>query len=197
MINKQEEIMKKNMFLLFTTLTISLLLISCGGSKSLSETDTGDIPGWYLNTPTAENYIFESASATSRDMDLALNKAETEGRAKIGRTMEVKINGMQKKFEEEVGEGENSEYLSQFTQATKTIVSTELNGSRVKEKKFVQDGDNWRAYVLMEYPIGSAQAAFLNKIKENNQLYTRFRATDAMKEMEKDVEKYEEWKKNN
>lgn len=189
--------MKKNMLLFLTVLSFSLLLISCGGSKSLSETETGDIPEWYLNTPTAENYIYEAASSTSRDMDLALNKAETEGRAKIGRTMEAKINSMQKKFEEEVGEGENSELLSQFTQATKVIVSTELTGSRVKEKKFVKDGSNWRVYVLMEYPIGAAQKAFLNKIRDNNQLYTRFRATDAMKEMEADVQKYEEWKKNN
>ena len=34
------------------------------------------------------------------------------------RTMEVKVNSRQKKFEEEVGEGENAEFLSQFTQAT-------------------------------------------------------------------------------
>ena len=189
--------MKKNMILILTALTFSILLISCGGSKSLSETETGDIPEWYLNTPASENYIYEAASATSRDMELALNKAETEGRAKIGRTMEAKINSMQKKFEEEVGEGENSELLSQFTQATKVIVSKELTGSRVKEKKFIKDGSNWRTYVLMEYPIGAAQKAFLNKIKDNNQLYTRFRSTDAMKEMEADVEKYEEWKKNN
>ena len=189
--------MKKNMILVLTAITVSLLLISCGGSKSLSDTDTGDIPEWYLNTPTAENYIYEAASATSRDMDLALNKAETEARAKIGRTMEAKVNSMQKKFEEEVGEGENAEFLSQFTQATKVIVSTELTGSRVKEKKFVKDGSNWRTYVLMEYPIGSAQKAFLSKIKSNDALYTRFRSSDAMKEMEADVKKYEEWKKNN
>jgi len=189
--------MKKQLLLATTIMIISLLMISCGGSKSLSETDTGDIPEWYLNTPKANNYIYEAASATSRDMDLALNKAETEARAKIGRTLEAKINSMQKKFEEEVGEGENSELLSQFTQATKVIVSTELNGAQVAEKKFVKDGSNWRCYVLMKYPIGSAQAAFLNKIKSNNKLYTRFRSTEAMKEMENDVKKYEEWKKNN
>jgi len=188
--------MKKLTSLIFLAITISLLFISCGGSKDLSQTDTGDIPDWYLKNPTADNYIYEAASATSRDMDLALNKAETEARAKIGRTIEAKINSMQKKFEEEVGQGENSELLSQFTQATKVIVSTELNGSQVKEKKFVKDGSNWRCYVLMEYPIGAAQKAFLTKVKGDDKLYTRFRSTDAMKEMEQDVKKYEEWKKN-
>jgi hypothetical protein len=189
--------MKNKLFSVLLMVLVSLVMISCGGSKSLSETETGDVPDWYLNTPTSDNYIYEAASATSRDMDLALNKAETEARAKIGRTMEAKINSMQKKFEEEVGEGENSEFLSQFTQATKVIVSTELTGSKVKNKKFVEDGSNWRTYVLMEYPIGAAQKAFLNKIKSNDQLYTRFRSTEAMQEMEEDVKKYEEWKKNN
>ena len=189
--------MKNKLFAISLMILVSLVMVSCGGSKSLSDTDTGDIPEWYLNTPTSDDYIYEAASATSRDMDLSLNKAETEARAKVGRTMESKINSMQKKFEEEVGEGENGEFLSQFTQATKVIVSTELTGSRVKEKKFIEDGSNWRAYVLMEYPIGAAQKAFLNKIKSDDQLYTRFRSTEAMKEMEEDVKKYEEWKKNN
>jgi len=176
------------------TLSVLLLVFSlsaCGGSKELAKTDTGDIPEWYLTTPTATDYIFEAASATSRDMDLAITKASTEARAKIARTMEVKINSMQKKFEEEVGEGENSEYLSQFTQATKTIVSTELSGSQITQKKLVKDGSNWRAYVLAKYPIGAAQQAFLNKISNNNNLYTRFRSTEAFAELENDVYKYE------
>jgi len=98
---------------------------------------------------------------------------------------------MQKKFEEEIGEGENSEYLSQFTQATKTVVSKELKGSQISQKKLVKDGNNWRAYVLAKYPIGAAQKAFLNQISNNNNLHTRFRATEAFAELEKDVYKYD------
>jgi len=181
----------KHLIISLSVLLVVLSLSACGGSTELSKTDTGDIPEWYLTTPTATDYIYEAASATSRDMDLAITKASTEARAKIARTMEVKINSMQKKFEEEVGEGENSEYLSQFTQATKTIVSTELNGSQITEKKLVKDGSNWRAYVLAKYPIGAAQKAFLDKISNNNNLYTRFRATEAFAELENDVYKYE------
>lgn len=176
---------------LLSVLLLILLLSACGGSKELPKTDTGDIPEWYLTTPTATDHIYAAASATSRDMDLAITKASTDARAKIARTMEVKINSMQKKFEEEIGEGENSEYLSQFTQATKTIVSTELNGSQITEKKLVKDGSNWRAYVLAKYPIGAAQKAFLAKISENKNLYTRFRATEAFAELENDVNKYD------
>jgi len=181
----------KRIIISLPVLLLVFLLSACGGSKDLSKTDTGDIPEWYLTTPTADDYIYAAASSTSRDMDLAITKASTEARAKIARTMEVKINSMQKKFEEEIGEGENSEFLSQFTQATKTIVSTELNGSQIAKKELVKDGKNWRAYVLAKYPIGAAQKAFLNKISNDNNLYTRFRATEAFAELENDVYKYE------
>ncbi len=177
--------------LIFLFIVLLVLLNACGGSKDLSKTDTGDIPEWYLTTPTANDYIYAAASSTSRDMELAINKASTEARAKIARNIEIKVNSMQKKFEEEVGGGENSEYLSQFTQATKTVVSKELNGSQISKKKLVKDGGNWRAYVLAKYPIGAAQKAFLNQISNNQNLYTRVRATEAFKELEKDVYKYE------
>lgn len=174
-----------------------LFLTSCGGSKELAKTDSGDIPDWYLTTPEDPDHIFASASATSRDMEIAISKATTEARAKIARTLEIKVNSMQKKFEEEVGQGENSEFLSQFTQATKTVVSTELNGSKITKKKITEDGGNWRAYVLAEYPIGAAQQAFLNQISKNDKLYTRVRAGDAFKELGEEVKKYEDSKQGN
>lgn len=181
----------KKLVALSSIVLIFLFFISCGGTKELAKTDTGDIPSWYLTTPTANDYIFEAASSTSRDMDLAITKASTEARAKVARTLEVKVNSMQKKFEEEVGQGENSEFLSQFTQATKTVVSKEMNGSQISKKKLVKDGNNWRAYVLAKYPIGAAQKAFLKQISNNENLYTRYRATEAFKELENDVNKYE------
>jgi len=181
----------KNLILISVILVSFFLLNACGGTKELAKTETGDIPEWYLTPPTGPDYIFAAASSTSRDMDLAITKATTQARANIARNIEVKINSMQKKFEEEVGQGENSEFLSQFTQATKTVVSKELNGSQISQKKLVKDGSNWRAYVLAKYPIGEAQKAFLKQISENNNLYTRFRSTEAFKELENDVNKYD------
>ena len=128
-------------------------------------------------------------------MDLAVQKASTDARAEIGRQMELKVNALQKKFAEEVGSGEGSQLLEQFTTATKTVVSTELTGSKITKKEISQDGNNYRAYVLAEYPIGAAQQAFLKQISKNEELYTRYRSSEAFKELDEDVKKYEEWKK--
>ncbi|MCF6268303.1 MAG: LPP20 family lipoprotein [Melioribacteraceae bacterium] len=182
----------KRHLILFLALILTLFISSCGGTKEFTKTDSRDIPEWYLTTPTEENYLYAAASATSRDMDLAISKASTEARAKLARTLEVKVNSMQKKFEEEIGTGENSEYLSQFTQATKTVVSKEMKGSQISKKELLKDGKNWRAYVLAKYPTGSAQKAFLKQIESNKKLYTRFRASEAFNELDNEVYKNKE-----
>lgn len=184
--------------------TVSILLIlglaiaifGCASSqKGLSEAATGAVPEWFSNPPQDPNYLFAATTATSQDLQLAIDKAITSARAEIGRQTEVRVKALQKRFDEEVGIGDDAQLLQQFTAATKTVVSTSLSGSRVSKQTQVKDGNLWRAYVLVEYPIGAANEAFMQQIKKNNQMYTRFRASETFKELEEEVKKYEEFKK--
>ena len=45
-------------------------------------------------------------------------------------------------------------------------------------------------------PIGEANEQLMNKIKANQNLYTRFRATQAYKELDDEIEKFEQWKRD-
>lgn len=173
----------------------ALLLIGCGGSQPLPQTDTGDVPEWYANVPADPNFLYSVNTSTSKDMQLAVDKAMQAARTEIGRQVEVKVNALQKRFQEETGIGDDAQLLDQFTQASKTVVSTSLSGSKEKQKKIVKDGNNWRAYVLIEYPLGAAQEALREQIKKNEQLYTRFRASQTYKELDDEVQKYENYKK--
>ncbi len=185
------------------TLWIALILVAmgilaagCGGSPAtMQSTETGDIPAWYSNVPQDSAHIYAVNTATSQDMQLAYDKATTGARAELGRQVELKVSGLQKRFEEETGVGQDAQLMSQFTQATKTVVSTTMSGTRVKEKKHVKDGDMYRAYVLVEYPVGAANAALLQAIKANEQMYTRFRASQAYKDLDQEAKKYEDQKK--
>lgn len=180
---------------LFILIIISMsIMFGCGGTKQLSKVEAGDIPDWFVDIPEDPNYLFATNSATSQDMQLAMDKAITAARAEIGRQVDIRIKGMQKRFDEEVGMDEDSELLQQFTQATKTVVSTSLSGSRVAKQKPVQDGNMWRAYVLVSYPIGAANEALMKQIAKSNNMYTRFRSSEAFKELEEEVKKFEEWK---
>ena len=179
----------------FAAALVALLLVGCGGSEPLQKTDTGDIPDWYQNPPSDPNYLHAVNTSTSKDMQIAVDKATQAARTEVGRQVEIKINGLQKRFTEETGIGDDAQLLDQFTQASKTVVSTSLSGSKEKQKKIIKDGNNWRAYVLVEYPLGAAQEALREQIKKNEQLYTKFRASQTFKELDEEVGKYEESKK--
>jgi hypothetical protein len=183
----------KKWILLFIPI-LGAAIIGCGGSQSLQSAGTGDIPDWYVNVPQDPNYLFAANTQTSQDMQLAIDKATEAGRADIGRQMQVKIEGLQKRFSEETGTGNDAQLLQMFTQAEKTVVSTSLEGSRVKQQKIVKDGGLWRAYVLVEYPIGAANEALMQQIKNNNQMYTRYRASQTFKELQDEVDKYDKYK---
>jgi hypothetical protein len=166
-----------------------------GGPQSLQSVSECDIPEWYSTVPQDPNYLFAARTATSQDMQLALDKATTDGRAEIGRQTELKVQGLQKKFDEEVGLNADAQLMSQFTQANKTVVSTSLSGSRVRSQELCKDGGMYRAYVLVEYPIGAANEALMQQIRKNNELNTRVRSSQAFKDLDGEVQKYGEWKK--
>jgi hypothetical protein len=173
-----------------------VLLAGCGGGpETMQATSTGDIPDWYPNAPQEALYARSANTAVSQDLQIAIDKATTGARAELGRIVETKVNALQKRFEEETGAAQEATLLQQFTQATKLVVSTTMNGSRMKDQRTVRDGTMWRAYVLMELPLGVANATLLDEIKKNKELYTKFRASEAYKDLDSEVQKYEEWKK--
>lgn len=174
----------------------ALLLLGCGGGpQSLQSASECDVPEWYSSVPSDANYLLAARTAVSQDMQIALDKAVTDGRAEIGRQTELKIQGLQKRFDEEVGLNADAKLMSQFTQANKTVVSTSLTGSRVRTQELCKDGSLWRAYVLVEYPIGAANQALMEQIKRNNEMHTRLRSCQTFKELDTEVQKYEELKK--
>jgi hypothetical protein len=182
----------KRMLMLLAALTF----VGCGGSKQpLQSASAGDVPEWYLNKPEDPNSLFESATATSQDMQLAVDKAVQAARTSLARQIETKVQALQKRFQEETGLGQDSQLLDQFTQASKTITSATLSGSKVKKQQPMKDGSIWRAYVLVEYPLGAAQEALRAQIRRNEQVYTKVRASEVYKELDDSVEKYEQSKK--
>ncbi len=177
------------------TLFAAAFFVGCGGSKSMQGTSEGDIPDWYSNRPQDPNHLYAANTATSQDLQLAVDKATTAARTEIGREVETQISGLQKKFDEETGFGKDAQLLQQFTEASKTVVSTSLSGSQVIKQKQLKDGDMWRAYVLVQYPVGAANEALQQQIKNNEQMYTRFRSSQTFKELDDEVQKYNDWKK--
>ena len=172
------------------------IFLGCGGGQTTDLTPTPTektlkaIPDWYLDTPTDPDHLFATGSMTSRDMQMAIQKAQTVARTNLAQQLEARLGNLTKQFQEEVGAGEDSELLQQFTSATKIVTDQTLVGARTDQKKLVPEKDVYRAYVLMSLPIGQANQMLMDKIKANQNLYTRFRSTQAFEDLDKELEAY-------
>ncbi len=169
-----------------------VLAICCYGCASSLKVK--GLPKWYENPPNADaEYLYAAATGDSRDMEVATKKAKTQTRADLAQQMAIKVNNLEKLFQEEVGEDADTELLEQFTSVTKTVTSETLHGATEEEKEIHQlENGTFKVYVLMSLPIGAANAALMAKIKANKNLYTRFRASQAFEELDKEIKAYEE-----
>jgi hypothetical protein len=180
------------------TMALALLVAGCAGSKKMDSPKNVKpvkAPEWFMHPPEDNNQLLGVATATSQDLQTAIDKAKQDGRVEIARQMDVRIAGLSKRFVEETGLNEDAELLGMFTQVSKSVVSDSLTGSRVTKQQLGKEGKIYRAYIMVEMPIGEANAKFVEKIRAQERLYTRFRASEAFEELDQEVQKYEEWKK--
>jgi hypothetical protein len=178
--------------------TLISFFFSCSGSKktvdlapSPNEKTAEAIPGWYLNIPQDPNFVFSAQTATSREMGMAVKKATQSARAEIAMQIDTKVKALEKMFREEVGFKEDSEYLEQFTEVNESVSTQTLIGSQVVKRETKPEESIWRAYVLMQMPLGMMQKEFVDEVKKREILYNRYRASEGFKELEEKTQKYE------
>ncbi len=159
-------------------------LLGCGGTGATLD----DMPDWMTDKPDSAESLLGTGTAVSDGMQTALRKAKTRARGDIASTVEVRFESLTKDFQEEV----SGEYLQQFTQAQKEVTSQFLMGTTARDQALMEEGGQYRAYVLMEMPIGQASKELLSKLRANEELYERFRASEAFDELKTEVERYED-----
>ena len=175
-------------------LCLSAALAAFAGCASSKPQKVERMPAWYESVPKdTESHLYSATTGESRKMDVAIKKAKTQARAELAQKLGTKVQNLEKLFQEEVGADPDTELLEQFTSVTKTITSETLHGTQ-EEKKEIQnlENGNFRVYMLMTLPIGEANQAMMARIRANEHLYTRFRASQAFDELDADIKAYEE-----
>ncbi len=93
-----------------STLLIGATLLACShksASSDVAPTPSREVlrnlPGWFTKPPVDDKFLYGPATAVSRDLQISINKAETEGRNGIAQQLEVKYGALNKRFAEEVG----------------------------------------------------------------------------------------------
>ena len=156
-------------------LSVSLILlyvIGCGGGSapqpspmdmpsqaraSAPETPM-DVPSWYANAlPEDETYLYSTGESTSRQMNIAVQKATQQARVNLGQQLTSSIQSLTESMVEEAGMEGNTQLTEFYSQASKNVSNTTLSGSAVLKKyPYRMPNGSYRAYIL----VGLKKEAF-------------------------------------
>ena len=163
--------------------------LACGSrsfdlAPASARNTVNEAPDWMIEVPLDDNHLMASATATSRDFQVAIDKARTLAKADIARQLGAHVSSLTRQFQEEAGLVADSQLLTEFLSVTKVVVDENLVGARLAQRKLITEGNIYRAYVLMQLPVGDANRALMQHLRASETLFVRLRATQAYSDLE-------------
>ena len=147
------------------------------------------MPDWYTNIPKDEEAVYAVGTAQTPDLQLAVDIAVLSAKTTLADRVDSRIRSQMKLFKSKLGSNDfDSRVQNEFEQVTRNLIAdADVAGYTVKENVIVQNGTQYRAYVLLEYKNAVANTVIKTRIAENAALYDKLRATVAFKELDNNV----------
>ena len=149
-----------------------------------------ELPDWYTKLPTDEFSIYSAGTATSPDLQLAIDKGTLNAKRVLADRINGLISSKLKEFVTEKGQDEDPTIVAEVERVTSNLI-TEVNvsGYSQADAKVVTQGSKYRAYVLLRYPIGKANDILVDQVKKSRIIEGKLRASKAFKELEEEIKR--------
>lgn len=126
--------------------------------------------------------------ATSKDEQVAYDKADLNARTDIAKELETKVQSMAHSYDEEVG----GQMTQHFEQVKKTIVSQTVRGATIIDTRVeVSETNEYKVYALMVMNPKLVREAFEAELQAQQADIARFKASKAYADADREFEKYE------
>jgi hypothetical protein len=138
------------------------------------------VPAWYIQPPeTTAQSIFSAGEATGPNLGMTMHKAMLDADAKLAFQMKSMVKSMVKSFKTDNGKysAESSELL------IRKITSTTVIGHQQVDSQVTQEGNIYRVFVLMRYPLGESNRLLQESIATTMQQQNSNRGRAAMEEL--------------
>jgi len=138
-------------------------------------------PDWMTKLPVSESAVYANGTAVSGDMAMADEKAKTIAFGKICMAAGGEVDKQSRVFRNDSGTGgfENSEM------AVRSLCrKVDVTGAEITEIKRVNQGGQFRTYVLVALPMGDANTLKRTKVNDALNAKALTRSQDAFKELD-------------
>ena len=151
---------------------------------------TSVIPTWYKKLPKDDNIIYTVGSASSPNLQLAVDMATLNAKYTLADRINGKLDAMMKTFTSKIGSDDiDSSVLSEVEKVSKNVIaSVDVAGYNPKEIEVYPSGTQYRAFVLLEYSDNEARKIIINRLRKDQMIYSKIKSTNAWKELENEVE---------
>jgi len=158
------------------------------------ETQIKEIPDWYLSHPEKEEIIYSSGTAVTPDLQLSMDIAVLNAKTTLADRINGRLSSKTKNFIARVGSNDLDARVAQDIEkvTTNLIADVDVAGYAVEESAIIQDGPQYRAYVLLAYSDEEANRIIVNRIRNDKLMLDKLRATSAYKELEESVQNKKE-----
>ena len=154
------------------------------------EKTVDSIPKWCLNPPMSDYALSACGTGESANMNMARNRAILDAKRQLADSIDSEISSRMEDFLKSTGMGSNEQVKQASEIITKnTTIQAKLIGYKQTKTDAVSMDGKYQFYVLIEYPVGEANTALLNKIKQDDVLSTQKDADKAMAELEAEIDK--------
>jgi len=153
------------------------------------EQQIDDMPKWYTEIPKEDDAVYAVGTAVTPDLQLAVDIAVLSAKTTLADRVDSRIRSQMKLFKTKLGSTDfDSTVQNNFEQVTRNLIAdADVAGYSVKEQEIIQNGTQYRAYVLLEYKNSTANAVIKTRIQQNEFLIEKLRETRAFKELDDNV----------
>ena len=147
------------------------------------------VPKWCLELPKSNYALYRCGFGESTNMNMSRNRAILDAKRLLADSIDSEISSRMDDFLKSTGLSSNEQVKQASEIVTKnTTVEAKLVGYKQTNSAVISMNGKYQFYVLLEYPIGQANQALLNQIKNNEILSTQKDADKAMADLEKEIE---------
>ena len=160
-------------------------------AEAAARREIDKMPSWFLNPPSdTDEFLYEIAEVTMSRRSSARQSAIIQARTALAAKLGVKIEALQKLFEEEVTNGNESTYSATFTSASQNVISQDLRAASVEKQDYIPTASGmFTSYIIMKLPIGDAREIIENALSQDEELYIRFKESKAFEELQENLER--------
>ena len=157
--------------------------------KAQVEDQIDDMPSWYTDIPKEDDAVYAVGTAVTPDLQISVDIAVLSAKTTLADRVDSRIRSQLKTFKTKLGTSDfDATVQNNFEQVTRNLIAdADVAGYSVKEQKIVQNGTQYRAYVLLEYKNATANAVIKTRISQNEYLLEKLRETKAFKELDDNV----------